>query len=196
MNQSFIYLASSSPRRRELLAQLGVKFRVHAVDIDERRQPSEHADIFVNRLAREKADAAVAELGSETPVLAADTIVVIDDEPLGKPADRADGLAMLERLSGRTHDVLTAVTAVADGEACMALNRTEVKFRPISVAECEAYWESGEPADKAGGYAIQGRGAVFVEHIAGSYSGVMGLPLFETAQLLQRAGVNVPGVSA
>ena len=169
---------------------------MHAVDIDERRRPAEHADRFVDRLAREKADAAVAELGSGTPVLAADTIVVIDDEPLGKPADRADGLAMLTRLSGRRHEVLTAVTAVAAGEVRSALNKTEVKFRPISPAECEAYWESGEPADKAGAYAIQGRGAVFVEHIAGSYSGVMGLPLFETAQLLQRVGVGVPGVSA
>ncbi len=196
MNQSFIYLASSSPRRRELLGQLGVQFRVHAVEIDESRRRGEDADALVSRLAREKAAAAVAELGGETPVLAADTVVVIDGEALGKPAGRADALAMLQRLSGRAHHVLTAVTAVARGEAYPALNRTEVRFRMITPAEAEAYWETGEPADKAGAYAIQGRGAVFIEHIAGSYSGVMGLPLYETAQLLQRAGVGVTGVEA
>ncbi|MBT8144369.1 MAG: Maf family protein, partial [Gammaproteobacteria bacterium] len=141
----------------------------------------------------EKAVAAENELGNHVPILAADTVVVIDDCPLGKPRDREHGLDMLGRLSGRSHQVMTAVATRTSGGERLMLNTTEVRFREIAPAERAAYWDTGEPSDKAGGYAIQGRAAVFIEHIAGSYSGVMGLPLFETAQLLREAGVPVLG---
>jgi septum formation protein len=128
--------------------------------------------------------------GAGLPVLAADTIVLIDQRICGKPADAQDGIAMLLQLSGRTHQVLTAVALAAAGEVNYRVSRSEVRFRHLTVAEALAYWNTGEPHDKAGGYAVQGHGAVFVEHLAGSYSGVMGLPLFETAELLAGAGVS------
>jgi len=183
-----VCLASVSPRRQALLAQIGVRFVVAAADIDETVQGAEHADDYVLRMARDKALAVRVRAG-RLPVLAADTTVVLDGQICGKPAGEADGVALLQRLGGRSHQVLTAV-ALADASGVRErLSASEVRFRAISRAECVAYWASGEPRDKAGGYAIQGLGAVFVEHLSGSYSGVMGLPLYETAQLLRAAGV-------
>jgi septum formation protein len=183
-----VCLASVSARRRELLAQIGVPHVVSAADIDEALLPGESAADYVVRMARAKA-LAVRERGMALPVLAADTTVVVDDIVCGKPADEGESLAMLERLSGRTHQVLTAVALAAHGAVSFRLSASEVRLRRLSRAECAAYWRTGEPHDKAGGYAIQGRAAVFIEHLRGSYSGVMGLPLFETAELLRAAGV-------
>ena len=185
-----VCLASGSPRRQALLAQIGVPHVVRAADIDETTRPAESPADYVRRLARSKS-LAVRALGVVLPVLGADTIVVIDAQLLGKPADEAEGVAMLERLSGRTHRVLTAVALLpAHGEPGVRLSESTVGFRALTRAECVAYWRTGEGRDKAGGYAIQGRGAVFIEHLSGSYSGVMGLPLFETAELLREAGVR------
>lgn len=183
-----ICLASVSPRRRELLAQIGVPHIVVGADIDETVQIGEMPRDYVLRMARQKA-LTVRERGESLPVLAADTTVVLDDVIYGKPRDREDGLAMLGRLSGRTHAVLTAV-ALADARGVAAqLSVSTVRFRDLSSQECAEYWETGEPRDKAGGYAVQGAAAVFIESLSGSYSGVMGLPLFETAGLLRAAGV-------
>ncbi len=185
-----ICLASNSPRRRELLSQIGVSHIVMAADIDESVLPGESPRAYVVRLAREKA-LAIRRTGQELPVLAADTTVVLDGRVFGKPRDRADAIHMLSELAGRAHEVLTAValasTAHGVGER---LSANTVCFRKISAEECAAYWETGEPRDKAGGYAIQGLGAVFVESLSGSYSAVMGLPLFETGELLQAAGIQ------
>jgi len=147
----------------------------------------------VRRVARDKAEAAARVLTDKlsAPIVAADTSVVLAGEVLGKPRDRADGLAMLARLSGRTHQVLSAVAVRTAAGMQEALSLSEVRFRKIAPHEAEAYWRTGEPLDKAGGYAIQGHAAIFVEHLAGSYSGVMGLPLFETAELLHDAGVSL-----
>lgn len=181
-----IVLASASPRRRELLQQLRVPHEVLAVDIDETPEPGEAAEDLVNRLAIGKARAGAGRDGGHRPVLGSDTVVVVDGVVFGKPADREDGLRMLAALSGRTHQVLTAVALVTPGDVLsQAISRTDVTMRNIPVGEARAYWESGEPQGKAGGYAIQGCGAMFIAHISGSYSGVMGLPLYETAQLLQ-----------
>jgi septum formation protein len=191
MNSSdspFVCLASVSPRRRELLAQIGVPHIVVAADIDETAQAGEAPRDYVLRMARQKA-LAVRERGERLPVLAADTTVVLDDVIYGKPRDRAEGLAMLGRLSGRTHGVLTAVALADSRGVALQLSVSSVRFRDLSTEECEAYWETGEPRDKAGGYAVQGGAAVFIESLNGSYSGVMGLPLFETAGLLRAAGV-------
>ena len=183
-----ICLASVSPRRRELLAQIGVPHIVVGADIDETAQIGEAPRDYVLRMARQKA-LTIRERGESLPVLAADTTVVLDDVIYGKPRDRADGLAMLGRLSGRTHGVLTAV-ALADARGvAVQLSVSTVRFRDLSSLECAEYWETGEPRDKAGGYAVQGAAAVFIESLSGSYSGVMGLPLFETAGLLRAAGV-------
>jgi septum formation protein len=150
--------------------------------------PGEPAADYVVRMARTKARSIHAH-GAALPVLAADTIVVVDERICGKPADAQQGIAMLLQLSGRSHRVLTAVALATAAQVAHRLSTSEVRFRPLSRAECIAYWNSGEPRDKAGGYAVQGRGAAFIEHLSGSYSGVMGLPLFETAQLLEAAGV-------
>ena len=183
-----VCLASASPRRRQLLAQIGVPYVVRVAGVDESTLPDERAADYVLRMARTKA-LAVRALAAALPVLAADTAVVIDETICGKPVDETAAVALLQRLSGRSHHVLTAVAlASAAGIACR-LSSSEVRFRRLSLAECVAYWRSGEPRDKAGGYAVQGFGAVFIEHLSGSYSGVMGLPLFETAQLLSDAGV-------
>ena len=181
-------LASVSPRRRELLEQIGVTHVVSAADIDETVRPGEAPADYVVRMACAKARA-VRERGGELPVLAADTIVVIDGLILGKPRDRADCVAMLGRLSGRAHQVLTAVALASAAGVAFRVSASEVRFRTVTPAECAAYWESGEPRDKAGGYAIQGRGALFIEHLSGSFSGVMGLPLYETGELLSAAGI-------
>jgi septum formation protein len=191
MSADFVYLASASPRRRALLAQIGVPFQVLTVTVDEARLPGEAPDAYVLRLAREKADAGwqARPLRDPAPVLAADTTVVLDGRILAKPADRSDGERMLRELGGRTHAVLTAV-AVATAEGLISrTSRSAVTFRTISAAEARDYWATGEPRDKAGGYAIQGGAAIFIADLRGSYSGVMGLPLFETAELLQQAGV-------
>jgi len=181
-------LASASPRRRELLTQIGVPHTVVGAHIDESVHVDEDPREYVVRMAREKA-LAIRRRGETLPVLAADTTVVLDDVVFGKPADRADCVAMLQKLSGRTHDVLTAV-ALATGSGLHSLVSTSaVRFRTLSPEECADYWDTGEPRDKAGGYAIQGLGAVFVEWLSGSFSGVMGLPLFETAELLRAASV-------
>ena len=182
-------LASASPRRRALLEQIGVPHSVRPAHIDERRAPGEAPRDYVLRVARAKA-LAVAAAGEPLPVLAADTAVVLGEVVYGKPDDRAAGLAMLEALSGRTHQVLTAVALARGATLRTALSVSEVQFRATSAAERAAYWASGEPCDKAGAYAIQGRGAVFVEWLRGSFSGVMGLPLFETAALLDAAGIG------
>ena len=181
-------LASESPRRRELLQQIGVPHLTAVPDVDETALAGESASAYVVRIACAKARLVAGRVAS-LPVLAADTSVVLDGRICGKPADAQEGIDMLGRLSGRTHEVLTAVALAHAGRLEHRLSTSAVRFRPLSLAECRAYWESGEPRDKAGGYAIQGRGAVFIEHLSGSYSGVMGLPLFETAQLLAAAGV-------
>lgn len=185
-----LYLASASPRRRELLTQVGVPFELLSIALDEMPLQAEDAETYVQRLAREKAQAGRQLVGDHSAgVLGADTTVVVDERILGKPADRAEGLAMLQSLSGREHRVLTAV-ALATRDACeVRLVTSWVRFRLIDPAEAEAYWASGEPCDKAGGYAIQGWGAVFVAELRGSYSAVVGLPLCETVQLLDEAGI-------
>lgn len=189
-----LYLASASPRRRELLDQIGVRHRRLVVEVPEEREAAERPEGYVARVALAKARAGTALLaaGDPHPVLGADTEVVLDGEVLGKPRDRADGLAMLERLSGRSHRVLTAVAMVGRGGVEKGfVSTSSVTFRATTPRERQAYWASGEPADKAGGYAIQGRAAIFIERIEGSYSGVMGLPLFETARLLEEFGYPV-----
>ncbi len=189
MSEQFIYLASGSPRRRELLAQLDISFESIVTDIDESLLADEPADAYVRRMARDKARAALQRHPEHrAPVLGADTAVIVDRDILGKPADQAAGEAMLRRLSGRDHEVLTAVAISAKEQEAMAVSRTVVTFRSLSDAEINGYWATGEPHDKAGGYAIQGLGAVFIAAIHGSYSGGMGLPLFETAHLLNGFG--------
>jgi len=183
-----LVLASASPRRAALLAQLGLLFTVNAGDIDETRLPGELAEDMVQRLALRKAEAAAR--GETLPVLGADTAVVVDGVVLGKPADRAEGLAMLTLLSGRSHDVLTGIALVRGTRSEVRLSRSRVTFRTISRVEAEAYWTSAEPQDKAGGYGIQGIGGIFAERIEGSYSGIVGLPLAETEALLQAFGVD------
>lgn len=185
-----LYLASASPRRRELLQQIGVAHRLVAASIDERVLPGEAPAAYVERLAREKAAAGLAALGhGNACVLGADTSVVLDGRILGKPEGHADALATLAALSGRAHEVYTAV-AVCDGSRSgVRVVCSRVHFRALSAAEREAYWASGEPCDKAGSYGIQGLGAVFVSHLEGSYSAVVGLPLCETSELLAEFGI-------
>lgn len=190
MHDGTIYLASASPRRQALLRQLGVAFDVVTPQISEEPAPGEPPRAYVARLARAKAEtgAALARAAGlpPRPVLGADTAVVLAGEILGKPRDRAHGLAMLRRLSGRTHEVLTGVCLLNQDETHEALVESRVAFAPLSRAQIERYWDTGEPADKAGGYAVQGRAAAFIERIEGSYSGVVGLPLFELAELLKK----------
>ena len=187
-----IYLASASPRRRELLTQIGVRFQLVNVDVPEVPAASEMPRDFVQRVALEKARAGKQLLSSDDahPVLGADTAVVVENRILGKPADKQEALGMLTSLSGRSHEVLSAVAIVAERELVM-LSASRVTFRDLSEQEIENYWESGECHDKAGAYAIQGRAAVFIQDLQGSYSGVMGLPLYETADLLQQFGINL-----
>ena len=181
-----LYLASGSPRRRELLTQIAVPFLTQIAPIDENALPGESPIAYVERLARAKAQAGLAALAetADVVVLGADTSVVLDGRILGKPADRDDALATLSALSGRTHQVLTAVALVSRERLESRVVTSQVTFRPLSQAEIEAYWASGEPQDKAGCYGIQGLAAVFVSQLQGSYSAVVGLPLCETAALL------------
>jgi septum formation protein len=185
-----ITLASASPRRSQLLTQIGVRHFIRAADIDEALRPGEPATAYVERLAESKAEAVWAADGGR-PVLAADTAVVLGAELFGKPEDLNDGVRILSALAGRTHRVLTAVAVRSSAGLGEALSVSEVTFRALSDAECRRYWASGEPRGKAGGYAIQGLAATFITRLAGSYSGVMGLPLAETATLLGAAGVRL-----
>jgi septum formation protein len=189
---TFIYLASASPRRRELLRQIGVAYRLLRIEIDETPLAGENPDSYVYRLALAKAKAGCAALGRRqpAPVLGADTAVVVDDAILGKPRDREEGLAMLARLSGREHQVLSAVALATPTRNAVKVQESGVRFRRLTLAECAAYWDSGEPRDKAGSYGIQGQAAAFIADLRGSYSGVMGLPLFETAELLREFGLS------
>jgi len=189
-----LFLASGSPRRRELLTQIGVPFQVVSASIDETPLPDECPAAYVERLARAKARAGrehLLGLSVSAPfcVLGADTAVVLDDQILGKPVDEADALSMLMALSGREHEVLTAIAILAAERCETRVVRSRVSFRTISQQEAGQYWASGEPQDKAGGYAIQGLAAVFVAGLNGSYSGVVGLPVCETAELLGQFGI-------
>ena len=193
-----IYLASRSSRRRELLKQIGVQFEVllfreHGLrgrDLDEAPHESEAPDAYVQRVAKEKAEAGWLRVTQRTlprlPVLAADTAVCLRDRIFGKPADRATAVAMLKELSGREHRVLTAVVLKHEATLDVIVNENVVRFRELGDGEILDYVATGEPYDKAGGYAIQGRAAAFIPEILGSYTGVMGLPLYETASLLRR----------
>jgi len=183
-------LASASPRRRQLLDLIGVPHVVTPADIDETPRESERADEYVIRLAREKAEA-VWSRHADLPVLAADTTVVIDSEILGKPESEADAMSMLGKLSGRDHLVHTAIALRTAQAVNVGISTTQVSFAPLTEAQVRAYWASGEPQGKAGAYAIQGLGAVFVSNISGSYTGVMGLPLYATAAMLRAQGVPV-----
>ena len=189
----FVYLASRSPRRRQLLRQIGVEFEVVEADVDEAVLPFEDARALVARLARAKAAAGARAVSGEraAPILGADTVVEIDGEILGKPQDRAHAEAMLARLSGRCHRVWSGVAVWNREVLGLRVSQSEVCFRPLAARERRFYCESGEALDKAGAYAVQGVGATFVERLSGSPSGVMGLPLLETAELLREAGIDV-----
>lgn len=197
-----LYLASQSPRRLELLRQIGLAPVVlplrHArprADVDETPLPNEKAMAYVHRLAEAKARAGLMALAGrrlrELPIVAADTTVTLDGAILGKPADAAEAAAMLRLYSGRSHSVFTAVAVAYQGQVKVTVSESAVRFRSLSEAEIAAYINTGEPYDKAGGYGIQGKAALFIEHLSGSYSGVMGLPLYETAELLQLVGYEV-----
>jgi septum formation protein len=191
-----LLLASASPRRSALLAQIGVPHDTAPADVDETPLAGEAPETLVLRLARLKALAAAAAAPAR-PVLAADTVVTLDGAILGKPADAADAARMLGALSGRTHSVHTGIALARGGELQTRLSTSVVEFRTLAREEIDAYWATGEPRDKAGAYAIQGLAAVFISRVAGSYSGVMGLPLFETAELLSGAGLlSLPGRAA
>jgi septum formation protein len=202
---SVIYLASRSPRRRELLAQIGVKFEMllfregtrQDAETNEDPFPGEHPDDYVRRVTRLKVDAAwervVMRKGlRRMPVLAADTTVSLANEMLAKPADAADAARMLRLLAGTRHRVLTAVAVALEGRVEMRVSESHVTFCPLDDTRIDAYVATGEPFDKAGGYGIQGRAGAFVSRLEGSYTGVMGLPVFETAELLREFGVTVP----
>ncbi|WP_312515860.1 Maf family protein [Massilia sp.] len=198
-----IYLASKSPRRRELLRQIGVDFELmllrsdpgRAVDVSEDVWPGEDVHDYVARVAKEKGAFAFNLLLQRRqplrPVLTADTTVTIDGEILGKPIDNREAVAMLERLSGRTHQVLTSVAVHAERCSEQITQVSNVRFAELTAAQIRAYCATSEPYDKAGGYGIQGPAALFIEHIEGSHSGIMGLPLFETANLLRKAGLSI-----
>ncbi|MCK5831220.1 MAG: septum formation inhibitor Maf [Methylococcales bacterium] len=191
-----LILASASPRRKELLDQINVNYIVYPVNIDETPKQAEDAQEYVIRVAAEKSAACINAVNSSLPVLAADTSVVIDGLILGKPENEAHAESMLNQLSGKTHYVYSAISLRVSGELSeqkhyQALSVTEVSFRHLTSKEIKAYWQTGEPEGKAGGYAIQGIASIFVESIKGSFSGVVGLPLFETAELLSRQGVTI-----
>ena len=188
-----LYLASKSPRRRELLQQIGVMHEVIEADVVEVPRTQESPSTYVQRLAREKAEAGYASVKrlqlAAKPVLGADTIVVINNEILEKPRDAEHAAIMLRTLAGATHQVMTAVAMVSDEKQAIKLSVTDVVFRALADDEIAAYWQTGEPQDKAGGYGIQGLGAVFVQQIRGSYTGVVGLPIEQTLELLQEFSV-------
>lgn len=191
MSQPSLHLASSSPRRHEILTALGLSFSAAGVNVIEQQLDGEAPEQMVLRLAALKAEA--AEVDESTLVLGADTAVVLGNIVFGKPVDESDALDMLSQLSGRMHRVMTGVVLRVGRELQTAISITEVEFREIRPDEALAYWHSGEPGDKAGAYAIQGFGGAFVKAISGSYSGVVGLPVFETVELLQQAGLEILG---
>lgn len=191
MHATQLILASASPRRRELLEQIGIRYRVQTADIDESPLADEDPLSLAKRLAAEKAQAVWQGSDKTLPVLGADTLGVLEGRLLVKPSDFASARQMLLYMSGRVHTIYSAVALYYDNTCELAVSETKVWFRSLTEAEIAAYWQQGEPRDKAGAYAIQGLGAIFAERLEGSYSGVMGLPLFETAQLLAKAGISV-----
>ena len=201
MNKQFIYLASQSPRRAQLLEQLGVAHKLLLANADEDTEaleatrPREAPATYVQRVADLKLDAAVARHERQglppAPILCADTTVALGAQILGKPDDAKDARRMLRLLAGSTHRVLTAIALQHGNHRHAALSVSRVRFAPLTARQIEAYVDSGEPLGKAGAYAVQGRAAAMIEHISGSYSGIMGLPMYETAQLLRRAGLRL-----
>ena len=192
---SLLHLASASARRRDILSALGVRHTWAGVDIDESPEAGESPSDLAMRLANGKVRTARGRDSRSGVILGADTVVSLDDQIFGKPESRGHALRMLARLSGRLHVVITAVVVSVDDREFTALSSTEVRFRSFSTREARAYWASGEPAGKAGAYAIQGLGGIFVESLSGSYSGVVGLPVYETATLLRQAGIHLlPGI--
>lgn len=191
MSTGRLILASASPRRSEILNQIGVDFIVEPANIDETSLSDETATQFVTRMALQKARAVCQKRADSIPVLGADTIVTIDSKIFGKPKNIDDAWTMLSALSGNNHQVLTSVAIDNGQKSAVLVSKTLVKFRSISHGECLAYWQTGEPQGKAGAYAIQGYGAVFVERIEGSYSGVVGLPITETSELLKQFDVPI-----
>ncbi|MDX1490212.1 MAG: Maf family protein [Pseudohongiellaceae bacterium] len=185
-----VVLASGSPRRQELLTQIGVAFKLATHTVDEASKPSESAHDYVQRLAVEKAQSVVSQAAHDWPVLGADTAVTIDGQILGKPVDKADAMRMWDLLSGREQIVFSSVAICTAQESAVLVSQSRVRFREITQQEREAYWRSEEPIGKAGAYAIQGLGGLFVTRIEGSYSGIVGLPLHETAVLLERFGIK------
>jgi len=193
MKKTGIILASASPRRVELLQQISVEFEQRVADIDETHRAGETAELFVCRLAEEKAQAVFDQSSKELPVLGSDTIVVVDEHILGKPTDYQHAVQMLKMLSGRKHQVMTAVTLVSDKQLTTKVNISDVTFMALSQQMIDAYWQTGESLGKAGAYAIQGVAAQFITEIKGSYSSIMGLPLYEVRCLLEEAGIQVLG---
>lgn len=192
-----LYLASQSPRRAQLLQQIGVEFIKQAVDIDEEPLPNEPVEEYLQRMAQDKAEAAQQELGlagvniDKSLILSADTTIDLDGEIIAKPEDEEDCIAILNQLSGRAHNVMTGVCLLLGDTCRYCMVKTQVNFRELSENEIRRYWMTGEPQDKAGGYGIQGLGSVFVDSIHGSYSNVVGLPLTETAELLSEFGIAI-----
>lgn len=196
MSTPLLYLASASPRRSALLTQLGLAHRVQPVHIDESVRAGEAPPDYVCRLSAAKAEALQRTLSDGDLCLGADTCVALEGDIFGKPENEADCVRMLSSLGGKTHQVHTAVTLCRGAQRRTALSTSTVQFRELTRAECVAYWRSGEPRDKAGGYAIQGRAALFVRAIQGSYTGIVGLPLFETGQLLAQMGIDAAALLA
>ena len=187
-----LILGSSSPRRSALLAQLGLRFNILSPDVDETLAPGELPADYVSRMSNDKYAAVAATVPEPSILVAADTVVVLGDQILGKPTDSEQGCRMLSQLSANAHRVLTSVTiGPTDGENEQFVIETIVRFRTLTTHECKAYWHTGEPQDKAGGYGIQGVGAMFIDSIEGSYTNVVGLPLTETAQKLQSFGISI-----
>jgi septum formation protein len=191
MHSAHLILASASPRRRELLEQIGIRYQVHTTDLDESPLPNEAPLALAQRLAAAKAQTVWELSHQQLPVLGADTLGVLDGELLVKPTDFESARQMLLFMSGRAHTIYSAIALYHQGGCEQAVSESKVWFRTITEAEIRAYWQQGEPRDKAGAYAIQGLGAIFAERLEGSYSGVMGLPLFETAQVLEKAGIRI-----
>lgn len=190
MTSAQLILASASPRRSELLRQIGISHQIHVVAIDETPFPQESPQQYVERVAAEKSAACQQRLQTGLPVLSADTSVICDGQIIGKPRDLEHAVSILSSLSGRSHQVYSAVSLRGD-QHWQALSISEVRFKTLQYADIVAYWHTGEPCDKAGAYAVQGLASTFIESISGSFSGIMGLPLFETAQLLAKQGIKV-----
>lgn len=188
-----LILASASPRRQELLRMLGLTFTVTTADINETMDPAKGAEVEVARICRAKAEAVLPQTGPDTVIIAADTIVCVDDRILGKPHSPDEAREMLRMLSGRTHQVRTGVTVCSHEKSITEVDTTGVRFRTLSDSEIDAYVKTGEPMDKAGAYGIQGRASIFAEALEGDYFNVMGLPLCRLSQILQQFGIAVLG---